>query len=160
MGSARVNLIPMTETDFDRFKERVVRDYAEESVAAGRVEEPSAFDWAREQTDKLLPDGINTKDTLLYGIVPEERPDVSLGTIWCAKDSNHGANAFVYDLFLEPDHRGQGYGTAAMEKLFSVLRDHGFKAVGLHVYTHNQAAMSLYEKVGFKATGMNLCREL
>lgn len=160
MSNARVNLIPMTETDFDRFKERVVRDYAEESVAAGRVEEPSALDWARKETDKLLPDGINTKDTLLFGIVSEEHPNVSLGSIWCARDSNNGESAFVYDLFLEPDHRGQGYGTAAMENLFSVLRDHGFKAIGLHVYTHNQAAMSLYEKVGFKATGMNLSRDL
>ena len=160
MNRPDVDLAPMTEADYVHFKDRVIRDYAEESVVAGRTDDESALEWARKETEKFLPDGISTKDMLLLRIVSHQHPGVTLGTIWCGKDSNNPANAFIYDLFLYPEHRGQGHGTAAMTKLESVLREDGYKAVGLHVYAHNQAAANLYRKLGYNATSLNLRKEL
>ena len=160
MDQPDVDLALMTEDDYVHFKDRVIRDYAEESMVAGRIDDGSALEWARKEIEKFLPDGTSTKDMMLLRIVSHQHPGATLGTLWCEKDSNNPANAFIYDLFLYPEHRGQGHGIAAMTKLESVLREDGYKAVGLHVYAHNQAAASLYRKIGYHATSLNLRKEL
>jgi len=44
----------------------------------------------------------------------------------------------------------RGIGTALIENLFGVLRDKGVKEITLEVNEHNNAAVSLYKKQGFK----------
>jgi RimJ/RimL family protein N-acetyltransferase len=50
----------------------------------------------------------------------------------------------------EPQARGRGYGTEAVQRLVEFgFRDLNLRRISLHVFTHNAAAKRVYEKVGF-----------
>jgi GNAT superfamily N-acetyltransferase len=60
-----------------------------------------------------------------------------------------GRDAFVDELFLHEQFRGQGIGGRALEFLASVCRENGIKALHLEVERKNAAAQRAYQKFGF-----------
>lgn len=160
MGRSDVELAPLSEHDFQLYKERLVQEYASQSVAAGRVEETEAMDWSRRETEKFLPDGLHTRNALLFKIVPTDSRSTTVGYIWCGTDPGNAKNAFIYDLFIYPEHRRRGYATRALRKLEVLAREEGYNAVALHVYAHNIAATELYGNLGYEATSSVLRKKL
>lgn len=156
----RVELVTMHAADFEVFLERVVEEYASQSVAAGRVEEEGSREWARAETERLLPDGAETMGAHLLRIVAEQDRETTIGSIWCSADPNNPRYAFVYDLYVYPEHRGKGFAFAAMSKLETILRAEGYDSVGLHVYEHNLAAMKLYDKLHYQTSSRVLRKDL
>lgn len=63
-----------------------------------------------------------------------------------------GRDAFVDELYLRPEFRGQGGGTAALSLIEPMLATHEVKALHLEVARGNEPARALYEKFGFKAS--------
>tara|TARA_Y100001938_G_scaffold134528_1_gene195115 strand:+ start:6653 stop:7114 length:462 start_codon:yes stop_codon:yes gene_type:complete len=57
---------------------------------------------------------------------------------------------------IHKKHRRQGYATAAYEALFKYLKDRSYESVHLGVLSYNEAAKSLYDKLGFKTIGMRV----
>lgn len=53
-----------------------------------------------------------------------------------------------------PDYRGQGVGTLLLEATLNDAMRFGLEKIGLHVYTHNQPAIALYQKFGFVQEGL------
>ncbi|SDW14695.1 GNAT family N-acetyltransferase [Paenibacillus sp. CF384] len=53
-----------------------------------------------------------------------------------------------------PDARGQGVGLVLMNEIMQQARADGYKALSLSVDPDNQAAVRLYEKLGFEYCGM------
>lgn len=154
-----VRVVPLEESDFAQFRAVVIREYAEGSVAAGRVNAEEAFEWSTRENDRLLPNGARTAGAILLKIVVGNTADPA-GYIWVADEHGVGERAFVYDLYLYPDYRGRGYGTAAMRLLEPILRDHGYRFVGLHVYDNNRPAMKLYSKLGYEPQSHVLRKKL
>jgi ribosomal protein S18 acetylase RimI-like enzyme len=64
----------------------------------------------------------------------------------------------VHGLVVEPEHRGQGHGTALMAALLPWGAELGASTVWLHVQTDNQPALSLYGGLGFRVH--HTCRYL
>jgi ribosomal protein S18 acetylase RimI-like enzyme len=67
-----------------------------------------------------------------------------------------GLDAFVDDLYVRPDYRGQGIGTQALEEARTFSVASGVRAIHLEVGHDNAAAKALYRKVGFEDTGRQL----
>ncbi|HVT08475.1 MAG TPA: GNAT family N-acetyltransferase [Polyangia bacterium] len=61
-----------------------------------------------------------------------------------------GPDAFLTDLFVRPDARGQGLGTRLLADVTAALREGGARAVTLLVYPRNVAARRLYAAAGFE----------
>jgi GNAT superfamily N-acetyltransferase len=61
----------------------------------------------------------------------------------------HGRDAFIDELYLLPNYRGQGIGTRAMQFAIAACRDLGVHALHLEVERHNAAARRLYRRAGF-----------
>ena len=68
--------------------------------------------------------------------------------ISCVLDEGYIANIAVY-----PEYRKCGVGTALIERVFSLASDISLSFVSLEVRVSNTAAISLYEKLGFKEEG-------
>ena len=68
--------------------------------------------------------------------------------ISCVIDEGYIGNIAVY-----PNARKKGVGTALIERVFSLARDEGLSFVSLEVRVSNTAAISLYEKMGFRQEG-------
>jgi len=67
----------------------------------------------------------------------------------------HPASRHVADLGLmvEAGHRRQGVGTALLEEAVAWARTVGVRKLELHVFPWNEAAIALYEAVGFEREG-------
>ena len=62
----------------------------------------------------------------------------------------HGRDAFVDELFLTEQFRGQGIGGRALEFLATFCRERGVAALHLEVERKNLSAQSAYRKFGFE----------
>jgi ribosomal protein S18 acetylase RimI-like enzyme len=59
-----------------------------------------------------------------------------------------GRDAFIDDLFVRPEHRRHGVGTAALTELIAECRRRGVLALHVEVGHDNRAANALYQKFG------------
>lgn len=114
---------------------------------------------AQTKTDsdfkRLLPNELDTPDNYIFSIKLDEI------LIWkvsrfatCGALNNR--KAFIYDIFIDNNFRGKGYGKKTMELLEVEVKKLGLNHIGLHVFGHNHAARSLYQKMGYEITNLNL----
>lgn len=60
----------------------------------------------------------------------------------------------VTNIAVFPEHRGRGTGSALTEALLTEGRKRGMNAFTLEVRVGNQAAIHIYEKLGFRSEGV------
>ncbi|WOB45654.1 GNAT family N-acetyltransferase [Thermoleptolyngbya oregonensis NK1-22] len=58
-------------------------------------------------------------------------------------------HAHIFLLYVSPEHRRRGIGTALMRQAEDWARLRGDRQMGLHVFCQNQPAQRLYESLGF-----------
>jgi RimJ/RimL family protein N-acetyltransferase len=77
-----------------------------------------------------------------------------VGRLSIARDS-HPASRHVADigLMVAASHRRRGVGTALLDAAVAWARASGVSKLELHVFPHNDAAISLYDKYGFRREG-------
>ena len=74
-----------------------------------------------------------------------------VGTMFFAERRYYGEpRMFLYDLWVDPDERGRGYGRAAMEALEAEARSRGLPVVEFNVWGGNAVARSLYRTLGYE----------
>jgi ribosomal protein S18 acetylase RimI-like enzyme len=84
----------------------------------------------------------------------------SVGLVWVALDRPRAGEAWIYDIQVNPEHRGKGYGHALLEAAEQEAARHGSQAIGLNVFGTNAVARRLYESSGYQVTAMNMRKEL
>lgn len=155
---ATLRLRPMTDAEFASFRARAVHDYAIEKVTAGEWPQEQAAALAEQQTRVLLPDG---KDTAGMFIVMADAEEVGpVGYAWLALEGHEFSGAWIYDIAIDEEHRGQGYGRALLNGLEQVAREHGHEVIGLNVFAGNDHARQLYERAGFEPTSIHMSKRL
>lgn len=91
--------------------------------------------------------------------------DASLGRVWLIQNGEgtigyvvltfgfslefQGRDAFVDELYIRPNHRGQGAGKEALGFVEEVCRALGIRALRLEVERANTNAQAVYRKFGF-----------
>lgn len=153
-----VSLRPMNDAEYAAWYPRAIVEYADGHVKAGSMPADKALGLATKQFAELLPDGLETAEHhLLIGTVGGER----VGILWlniAAKGG--GVTSFVYDVEVEADQRGKGYGRAMMVGAETYSRDQGAEAIKLHVFGDNTVARSLYDSLDYVATNINMAKSL
>jgi RimJ/RimL family protein N-acetyltransferase len=83
-----------------------------------------------------------------------ETPAGIVGRLSVARDP-HPASEHVADLGLmvAHDHRRRGIGRALMGAAETWARGVGVRKIELHVFPHNEAAIALYERLGYEREG-------
>jgi ribosomal protein S18 acetylase RimI-like enzyme len=148
----------MNQDEFDRFITHSVAGYAADNVAAGQWTEDEAMERSQAAFQKLLPDGLETVDAHLYSI---EAEGLAIGWIWIALHERGGApTAFVYDIQIDEEHRRQGHGRRAFLALEDEVNRLGLLGIGLHVFGHNTAAISLYRSLGYETTHLQMFKSV
>lgn len=154
-----MRLVPMTQPEYDRWLENAVREYADDKVRAGTWQPSDALERSAKDFAKLLPEGVHSKDQHLY-MLEDEAAGKKVGMIWVAAVDWGKPIAFIYDIAVDEDQRGKGYGKQAMLALEDVVRGLGLDEIGLHVFGHNTIARDLYLKVGYEITDLNMVKKL
>lgn len=153
-----LNLI--SEEEFQRGLKIWVKEYAEDKVKAGTWKEEVAFELSTNEFAKLLPKGRNSVDQHVLSIRDEEN-NRNIGVIWFGVYRNtEPFGAFIWDFRIDDKYRGKGYGRQTVEALDRKLREMGIGNVALHVFGHNEVAISLYKKMGFVVTDLMMAKKL
>ena len=68
--------------------------------------------------------------------------------------------AYVYDLYIAPEHRRCGYAREAITCLEHEARERGFSTIALHVFAPNIAARELYEQLDYGITDLSMRKKI
>ena len=157
-GGPAVVLRDMTPEEYDVFRPRLEAGYGSNIAAAGAMPEEEARRTAREQLDRLLPDGRDTPGHLLWTAVDGEEP---VGVLWLhLRPRSDGLQAFGYELEVREELRRRGYARAVLAAAAEACRDLGVTTVALSVFGFNAGARALYEQMGFRLSAQNMVKAL
>jgi GNAT superfamily N-acetyltransferase len=139
----RVEVTPMTEAEVAAYRSTAVASYAAERQAAGESAE-LARRTSEASFAELLPGGRPGPGQHLFTV---RHGGERAGLVWVAR--RWPAQAWVYDVEVEPAWRGHGLGAAAMVHAARWTRAEGMAWLGLNVFGPNTHARSLYERLGY-----------
>ncbi|MBL8306478.1 MAG: GNAT family N-acetyltransferase [Rubrivivax sp.] len=158
--SASTRLLAMREDFFPVFFEIAVANYAAENVLGGRWPAGDAPALAREETRRLLAQGLATPDHHLFELHAGPG-DTPVGFLWLAQLPRGQEQAvFVFQIHVEPEHRRQGHARAALQAAEAWARQRGAASLALHVFAHNTGARALYDSLGLAVSSLNLIKRL
>lgn len=151
---------PMTPAEFVLWQEELSQAYADEQVAAGNWPAEGALERSRRENAESLPQGLNTPDMLvLNGVLAD---GTVIGRVWVALRHPRGVPdcAFLNDIEVVPEHRGQGLGRALLEAAERAVVAHGVGALALNVFGQNTTAQALYDSAGYQVTSRQMRKPL
>lgn len=150
----------MTRDEFEQWRDRTIRVFADEQVAAGSWPADEALGLAAKANDVLLPDGFATAGMLFLRAV---LPDGScVGVSWLGLTHPRGAPdcAFIYDIEVDEAYRGAGYGRALLAAAEDAVRSRGVGRLELNVFRDNARAIRLYETSGYRVVTQQMRKSL
>jgi ribosomal protein S18 acetylase RimI-like enzyme len=160
LGMVDLSVRGMTEGEFARFNRRLAESYAGHQVAAGNWPPEGALEQGIAANAALLPGGLATEGMLLLkGVRPGGE---AVGDLWIGLTHPRGVPdcAFIYDIEVDEEHRGGGYGRALLAAGEAVVRARGVKAIELNVFGDNTRAIRLYETSGYTVVTQQMRKRL
>ena len=71
-----------------------------------------------------------------------------------------GPAGVLYDIVVDPAHRGQGVGRMLLDATLEALKARGAPRVVLSTAERNASAQRLFDRAGFRRTMIEMTREL
>ncbi|MBD2356185.1 GNAT family N-acetyltransferase [Tolypothrix sp. FACHB-123] len=90
-------------------------------------------------------------------------PSSPVACLWIgnAIDQISGSrHAHVFLLYVVPEYRRRGIGTALMKYLEKWATQRGDRQIGLQVFQSNQAALNLYDQLGYQTQSLWMVKSL
>ena len=155
----QVVLRPMLPDEFVTYLDWAIDDYAAELERNGKATGEAAQIASRASFDSLLPDGLATLGHTLL-VATDQNGGERVGVLWFGPSTDDPAMAWIYDIIVDEEKRGRGWGRAIMRAFEGEARARGFARAGLNVYGDNHVARRLYESLGYVETSRQLHKEL
>ena len=99
-------------------------------------------------------------DSIVSSSLPQNQP---IACLWMgnAIDQVKGDRyAHVFLLYVLPEHRRQGIGSALMRYAQNWARARGDRQIGLQVFQNNQPALKLYHQLGYQTQSLWMVKPL
>lgn len=156
---SKLKIRGMTEPEFLAWRDHSRKNYASEKEKEGLSAEDAKAE-AEKSFERHLPRGKDTPDHHVYAVVGADTGE-QVGVLWWGVQK-HGSKsvAWIYDIEMQPAHRGKGYGRATMELALADAKAKGYDRLGLHVFGHNKVARGLYESLGFETTNVVMYKDI
>lgn len=148
----------MTDAEFALWWESGLRGYARSWAERGLSSDEALAKAEADRTD-ALPDGLATAGARLEVLISEGE---TVGHLYLGRRaiSPDESGAFVYDVEVTEERRGQGHGRALMLLAEQGARADGTRRIGLHVFAGNTPALRLYESLGYQVDQVNSAKPL
>ncbi|HEY9102676.1 GNAT family N-acetyltransferase [Chitinimonas sp.] len=154
-----VTLRAMDAASFAAFQAWSTPAYAASNIKSGRWTEAEAPAKAQAQVAQLLPQGRETPNHHFFDVI--DTAGAAVGVLWFALNPGlAGAQAWVYEIMIQPQYRGQGLGRATMQAFEAEARNLGATSLGLNVFGYNEPALALYRSLGFLPTAIQMAKQL
>ena len=137
---ARLDSPEMTETEFASWRDIAIDQHgAQLSRAAGKYLD-AAVEESRVLLSNVLPNGLRTDGMSLFAIT---EGDARIGWMWLGASPSDPAAGFVFDIIIEAEARGRGYGRAAMLAAEQFFRSQGKARVAQRLRRERHGARPL-----------------
>ncbi len=140
---AEVSLRRMRDDEFPDWERAHRAEYVRGMTEQAGLSREDAEAKAARDIASVLPAGLATPDTHLWVVESEGR---AVGTVFLGLRLG---GAWLYDIVIDENSRGRGYGRAAMITLEGEARSLGFDSIGLNVWGGNDVARGLYRSLGY-----------
>ena len=150
---ADLKIRAMTQEEFFVYRRRAISEYAAEHVRAGNWKPETAEQRAAQETDELLPNGVDSAGMVL--LVGQAGGEV-VGLVWVGRAPEKRAGWWIYDIEVVPDQRGHGYGRSLLGAAECEAQRHGGDSIGLNVFGGNDVARGLYESSGYQVASIQM----
>ena len=153
-----VRLRPITAEEFPAFVTASKAGYAEGIEVHGGQTHEAAQQKAEADFPAVLPLGLDTPGHFIFVV---EADGVAVGRLWLADRQLAGRRVFfVYDVTIDAEHQGRGYGRAAMSLAEDEARARGIDRIELNVFGGNEVARGLYRSLGYVETSAQMAKVL
>ena len=148
-----MHLRPLREDELGSVLERQRAEYRTQLVEWAGLSDELADRKTAEDT-AALPEGVE-----LVALEADDRRRV--GTMFFAERRWYGEpRIFLFDLWIDPEERGRGYGRAAMGAHEAEARSRGLSAIEFNVWGGNTVARSLYRSLGYGERSVFMGKDL
>lgn len=148
-----VTLRPMTEAEYEPFLNALLGEYAQERARNLDTSLEQEMEESKKQIAELLPNGLQSEGHRIWVVVNDAGEGV--GRLWVYINEAR-KNAFIYEIRINEEQRGKGYGKRTLELLEEELRPLGITSISLNVFGDNAVAQKLYQKQGYSITSMHM----
>jgi ribosomal protein S18 acetylase RimI-like enzyme len=104
-----------------------------------------------------------SKETPLWWVESVEHRSTPAACLWLGNAINQvngDRHAYIFLLYVQPEHRRQGLGSALMRLAETWAIERGDRQIGLQVFANNQPALTLYTKLGYQTQSLLLIKPL
>jgi ribosomal protein S18 acetylase RimI-like enzyme len=149
-----VSLRPLREDEYDAWDAAHRAEYEHGLVEFAGLDPTAARAKVERDVAAVLPDRLATADTRIWAVEDDGR---RVGTVFLGV---RGGGAWLYDITIDVDERGRGYGRAAMVALEHEVRALGHDSVALNVWGGNAVARGLYRSLGYVEESVHMRKTL
>lgn len=153
-----IRLDPLDPNSFPQWAERSCREYAADLVSLGT----SPGDAQRQAVASLrdsFPEGRTGADNAVFNLIGES--GLGVGYLWVGRDrSDDPTSWWVWDILIDSENRGKGYGREGMKLAEEYARSRGATTLGLNVFGFNYSARRLYESLGYETMSIKMRKTL
>ena len=75
------------------------------------------------------------------------------GLVWCKLSAVEAGLAEIFQMWVNPEHRGMGVGEKLLQAAIECARNHSMERISLEVTATNHAAAAFYQSQGFQQVG-------
>lgn len=150
-----INFEPMKEKDFPEYWKYSIESWSRDMQRAGLLKENITYEEGEEQIRKFLPEGQRTPGHHFMNIVSN---GTRVGKIWYEVRERVTKEAYLWDIVINENQRGKGYGEETMGKLEEEVKKEGAKRIQLNVFGYNSAARNLYLKMGYNDMAITMIK--
>ncbi|MGW2646310.1 GNAT family N-acetyltransferase [Streptomyces sp. NPDC001393] len=142
---AGVTARPMTQAEYPHWLASEKASYVGDIVRSGALSPEEAVRKSDRDFADLLPQGLATPDNTFLVLEAEGE---QIGSGWLKHRHLPGVS-YGYSLHIHEQHRGKGYGRAAMAAGERATLEAGDTALMFTVWGGNEVAMNLYASAGY-----------
>jgi ribosomal protein S18 acetylase RimI-like enzyme len=152
-----IRLVPLPDQDLEEWLALMWADGRSQLQGAGFSSEEASL--RIEQNGKALFDnGVPNDDQRVFHVMDEE---VKVGSLWLAtREKRNAGEWYVYDIMIDEEHRGKGFGRSTMRAAEDYVRNQGGTTLELNVFGPNAVARALYESLGYKIMTIGMRKSL
>ena len=152
-----IHFEPITNEKFQDYWKYSVESWTRDMQRAGLIKGEITFEEAERDVRKFLPDGLSTGGHHIMNIVDDGEV---VGTIWYEVRDRVMREAYLWDIFIDENRRGMGYGKEAMRELEESVRKEGAGRIQFNVFGFNSVARNLYLKMGYQDAAVTMMKYL
>ena len=153
-----VTLRPMTEQEYDAYRERRVPRYAASLELARGMTPQAALRYADETFAKTLAEAAAPERTWVLRVLTADGADA--GWLWLSPHPYREDGVYVSDIEIDEALQGRGLGRATMLAAEELAREAGLRHIALNVFGWNNRAEALYRSLGYPVDSTQMGKPL